>query len=257
MAIEKNKDTVYRAAKPKEKEYLINDGGYLYLLVLPTGGKVWRFIYSFGDKRKKITLDSYPDLTLEEARKKARGCREAIAKGIDPAIEHQQKKQVNKQKKQNIERQQTGQPIVGSFADVGTQWLKSLERLTKPQTHIKKTSRIERLVFPSIGDVLIHEVKSSEILALLKPLIDKSQLETAHRVHSEISSIFDYGIVHNLCVYNPAQPVAKQIPAQKVKYRAAIIDPLGRSITARYSKLSRHLCSSNGFQNIPAIIPTT
>lgn len=31
--------------------------------------------------------------------------------------------------------------------------------------------------------------------------------------------------MHNLCVYNPAQPVAKQIPAQKVKHRAAIIDP--------------------------------
>jgi integrase len=115
--------------------------------------------------------------------------------------------------------------VLGSFTDVAQQWLKSLEHLTKPQTHIKKTSRIERLVFPSIGDILINEVKSSEILALLKPLIDKSQLETAHRVHSEISSIFDYGIVHNLCVYNPAQPVAKQIPAQKVKHRAAIIDP--------------------------------
>ena len=59
----------------------------------------------------------------------------------------------------------------------------------------------------------------------LNPLIEKSQLESAHRLHSEISSIFAYAIVHNLIDYDPAQPVAKQIPAQKAKHRAIIIDP--------------------------------
>lgn len=63
------------------------------------------------------------------------------------------------------------------------------------------------------------------MLAILKPIIDKLQLETAHRLHGEISSIFAYGIIHNYTDYDPAQPVAKQIPAQKVKHRAALIDP--------------------------------
>ena len=51
------------------------------------------------------------------------------------------------------------------------------------------------------------------------------QLETAHRLHAEISSVFSYAIVHNFTDYDPAQPVAKQIPAQKPNHRAAIIDP--------------------------------
>ena len=71
----------------------------------------------------------------------------------------------------------------------------------------------------------INEIKSSDILAVIKPIIDKKQLETAHRLHGEISSIFAYAIVHDLTDYDPAQPVTKQIPAQKVKHRAAIIDP--------------------------------
>ena len=115
--------------------------------------------------------------------------------------------------------------IINSFADITRQWLASIEHLTKSQTHIKKISRIERLAFPVIGDIPINQVKSSDILAALKPLIDKMQLETAHRLHSEISSIFAYAIVHNFTDYDPAQPVAKQIPAQKVKHRAAIIEP--------------------------------
>jgi hypothetical protein len=42
-------------------------------------------------------------------------------------------------------------------------------------------------------------------------LIEKSQLETAHRLHSEISAIFAYAIVHGFTDYDPAQPVTKQI----------------------------------------------
>ena len=64
-------------------------------------------------------------------------------------------------------------------------------------THIKKTSRIERLAFPTLGNKAINVIKSADVLAALKPLIDKGQLETAHRLHAEISAIFAYAVVHN------------------------------------------------------------
>ncbi|WKJ91396.1 hypothetical protein QZJ86_04500 [Methylomonas montana] len=47
MAVNLNKDTVYRAAKPKDKDYSINDGGGLFLFVGATGGKLWRFVYHY------------------------------------------------------------------------------------------------------------------------------------------------------------------------------------------------------------------
>jgi len=53
----------------------------------------------------------------------------------------------------------------------------------------------------------------------------QKKLSTAHRLHGEISAIFAYAIVHNFTDYDPAQPVIRQIPAQKIKHRAAIIDP--------------------------------
>jgi integrase len=116
-------------------------------------------------------------------------------------------------------------PILNSFADLTRQWLASIAHLTSVTTQIKKTSRLERLAFPLLGDLPIKEIKSSHVLATLKPLIDKMQLETAHRLHAEISSVFSYAIVHDFTDYDPSQPVAKQIPAQKVRHRAAIIDP--------------------------------
>ena len=65
MAQKIHKDTVYRAAKPKDKDYSISDGGGLFLFVGTSGTKFWRFVYTFSSKRKKIAFGAYPDITLE------------------------------------------------------------------------------------------------------------------------------------------------------------------------------------------------
>ncbi|MGZ5621860.1 MAG: tyrosine-type recombinase/integrase [Methylobacter sp.] len=225
MAKNINKDVVYKAAKSKEKDYMLNDGGGLYLFVGKNGAKLWRLIYTFDKKQKKLALGAYPSVTLETARRKAEEARDNIANGIDPMAIRSEKKKAQQLLNSNIKRVADGLPILNSFADISRQWLESIEHLTKTTTQSKKISRLERLAFPMIGDIAINQIKSSEILAVIKPIIDKKQLETAHRLHSEISSIFAYAIVHNFTDYDPAQPVAKQIPAQKVKHRAAIIDP--------------------------------
>ncbi len=225
MAKNINKDAVYRAAKSKEKDYMLNDGGGLFLVVGKTGTRLWRFVYTFETTRKKIALGAYPGVTLETARRAAEKARENIANGIDPGEIRSEDKKAKQILKLNAGRVADGLPIVNSFADISRQWLDSIAHLTTATTQIKKTSRIERLAFPVLGDIAINQIKSSDVLATMKPLIDKRQLETAHRLHSEISSIFAYAIVHNFTDYDPAQPVAKQIPAQKVKHRAAIIEP--------------------------------
>ncbi len=225
MAQNINKDTVYRALKSKDKDYTKNDGGGLYLLVKANGSKLWQFVYTIEGKRKKLALGIYPNVTLEAARRKAEEARDHIANGIDPSAIKKQAKQVAQVDTENAKRKAAGLPILNSFEYVARAWLDSIEHLTGATTHIKKTSRLERLAFPILGDMAITAIKSADVLITLKPLIDKSQLETAHRLHSEISAIFAYAIVHNFTDYDPAQPVTKQIPAQKVKHRAAVIDP--------------------------------
>ena len=71
----------------------------------------------------------------------------------------------------------------------------------------------------------ISDIKSPDIYNILKPIIAKKGLETAHRVHSEINAAFSYAIAHGFTDYDPAQAVAAQIPPQKVKHRAALTEP--------------------------------
>ena len=197
MAKELNKDVVYRAAKSKEKDYTINDGDGLVLLVKSTGVKSWRFIYRFGGKQNRLSFGAYPCTTTESARRKAEKAREQLANDIDPAELKKQNKVLENLIAKNAKRKEDGLTVLNSFADLTRQWLASVAHLTSKTTQIKKASRLERLAFPVLGDMQIKEIKSSDILAALKPLIDKMQLETAHRLHAEISSVFSYAIVHN------------------------------------------------------------
>ncbi|MFM8341490.1 MAG: tyrosine-type recombinase/integrase, partial [Methylomonas sp.] len=163
MAEKLNNDVVYRTAKPKEKDYSINDGGGLALHVNAKGSKLWRFVYTFEGKRYKIAFGNYPATSLESARQQAAIAREDINGGINPPDKRKSIKQVIQQDQQNTDRIKAGLPVIGSFGDVAHQWLKSLEHLTKPQTHIKKTSRIERLAFPLLGDKPIGDIKAADI----------------------------------------------------------------------------------------------
>ena len=85
MAKNLNKDAVYKTAKPKEKDYTINDGECLVLLVKATGSKLWRFIYRINGKQNRLSFGSYPETTLESARRKAEDARQQLADGIDPS----------------------------------------------------------------------------------------------------------------------------------------------------------------------------
>ncbi len=164
MALNINKDTVYRAAKPKDKDYFINDGGGLSLVVGKNGTKIWKFIFTFEGKRKKLSFGVYPDATLESARRKAEEARQQISDGFDPSEARKAIKSARQITKINDERIKAGLPIIDSFADITRQWLASIAHLTSSTTHIKKTSRIERLAFPMLGDKPIIEIKSSDIL---------------------------------------------------------------------------------------------
>jgi hypothetical protein len=60
-------DTKIRTAKPTEKPQKLFDGGGLFLLITPTGGKLWRFKYRFGGNEKLLSMGTYPGTSLAEA----------------------------------------------------------------------------------------------------------------------------------------------------------------------------------------------
>ena len=85
-------DAACRNAKPKDKPYKLSDGFGLYLEVLPTGGRSWRWKYRFAGKEKRLVFGTYPDVSLADAREKREADRKLLAQGIDPGAQKQDAK---------------------------------------------------------------------------------------------------------------------------------------------------------------------
>ena len=80
--------TQIKAAKPAEKEYTLQDGGGLFLVIKPSGSKLWRFNYYRPSNKKRtiISLGSLDEVSLADARKRRSEYRTLIAAGTDPQI---------------------------------------------------------------------------------------------------------------------------------------------------------------------------
>ena len=61
-------DMRVRNANPRTKPYKLSDGGGMYMLVKPDGGRYWRLDYRFAGKRRTLSLGVYPTVTLSNAR---------------------------------------------------------------------------------------------------------------------------------------------------------------------------------------------
>jgi hypothetical protein len=94
-------DTRARTAKPSAKPYKLSDGGGMYLLVRPDGGRYWRLDYRFAGKRRTLALGVYPIVTLSEARARLQEARKLLVQNIDPATAKRAAKRAGKLASEN------------------------------------------------------------------------------------------------------------------------------------------------------------
>ena len=61
-------NTQAKNAKPRTTPYTLTDGKGMYLLVQPSGSKLWRYRYRLNGKQKQYAIGVYPEVGLAEAR---------------------------------------------------------------------------------------------------------------------------------------------------------------------------------------------
>jgi hypothetical protein len=80
-------ETRVRRVKPRRRARKLCDSGGLYVLVVHTGGRYWRYNYRFNGKQKTLALGTYPDVSLEKARARHQAARRLLAAGVDPSVQ--------------------------------------------------------------------------------------------------------------------------------------------------------------------------
>src|SRR3546814_18218394 len=84
-----------RAAKPRTKPYKVTDANRLYLLVTPSGGKLWRWNYDYDSKQKSMAFGAYPLVSLADARTHRDAAYSVLCEGRDPNLAKQHRNAEN------------------------------------------------------------------------------------------------------------------------------------------------------------------
>ncbi len=206
-------NTQIRNAKPKEKLYKLSDGRGLYLVVFPTGSKLWQFRYRFDAKDKTASLGKYPEVSLAEARDKCDQLRKKVANDIDPVEAKRVTKQVKKFAQEN------------SFEAVARAWYASWATSRSPRHADYVIRRLEADVFPAIGKRPISEIKAPELVAMMKAIEKRGALDIAKRAFQTTGQVFRYAIAHALAERNPTADIKpSDVLASRRKENYARVD---------------------------------
>jgi len=157
----------------------------LILVVKPSGSKSWILRTVIGEKRRSIGLGGYPEVSLADAREKARETKKLIEQGIDP-VEQRQIKRVA------LVKSQAGKM---TFSEAAHLCHEKKQSEFKNEKHSRQwISTIERYAIPVIGDLPVSEIDLPHILAVLEPLWTE-KTETASRLRQRIEHVLTWATV--------------------------------------------------------------
>lgn len=201
-----------RALKPAERPYKVADIDGLYLLVQPSGALLWRFRYRCCGIERKLSLGSFPEVSLAQARRKRDEGKAELEDGIDPVEEKRQRR---------LKAELAAQTTFGLVAE---EYIQKMEREGKSPATLKKARWFLELL-AGIAKRPIAAVTPHELLDILKRVERRGHHETALRLRSFAGRVFRYGFATLRTERNPADILRGALTVPKVKHHAAIIEP--------------------------------
>lgn len=221
-------DLAIKGAKPREKSFKLFDGGGLYIEISPNGGKWWRYKYRFNGKESRISLGTYPDVGLKDARHRHSLERKKLAEGI------------NLSEFRKAEKKGNLNSIANSFEVIAREWWQTHMK-NKAVSHKNKViRRFELYIFPWIGKKPISNITAPDILECLKRIEKLNKVETAHRALQTSGQVFRYAVQTGRAIRDVTADLKGALPATTVKHMASFTEP------SKVAELLRSIDAFNG-----------
>ncbi len=205
-------NTAIRSAKPGASPRKLADEKGLFLLISPNGGKWWRLKYRFAGKEKLLSLGTYPEISLADARERRDEARKQLAQGVDPGAARKEEQAISEEDAR-------------TFGVVAWEWYEKQLRGWTESTAFNIKRRIERELLPPFGKLPIKTVTPKIILSAVAGVEERGCHETARRVLQTCGQIFRYAVVSGYVEADPTPALRGALMAVVEKHRASITDP--------------------------------
>jgi len=196
-----------RNSKPRERAYKMADGEGLFLFVQPNGSKLWRMKYRFAGKEKLLSFGAYPDLGIAAARDKRTAAKALLAEGKDPM----------KSKGEVISQEGA------TFFEVAKRWHENRKSALNAAHAERVWSRMERDVFPVIGEKLVNEITAPDVLAMIRKIEARGALDISRRAKQGVGQVFQFAIACGLASNDPTTHLRGALkPRPRVKHMSRL-----------------------------------
>ena len=185
MANSTDSRTLHKLTKPCR--YTIPASKGLHLWVTKGNKKYWIYRYTFHGQRFDISLGTFPEIHLTEARAKAIQLRAKIINDINPRNERIEAKEKIEKSLPKIEFQKFSHEFI---ARMSPKW-----RSTKHESQWVSSLSIH--AFPLIGKLSPEEITTQHILEILAPIWTSKQV-TAARLRGRLERIISASITSGL-----------------------------------------------------------
>jgi integrase len=204
-------DLKLRSLKPAQSAFKLSDSGGLYVMVQPTGTKVWRLAYRFGGKQKSLALGKYPAVSLREARGRRDAAKRLLEQGIDPSAAKRAEQRLELIAQSN------------TFEAVANEWFENKRRSWVESYAVRLKSRLDQDLLPALGKRPIADIQPLEVLDAIRAIERRDAVEMAKRVMQMASGIFRYGVATAKCSRDPTTDLRGALkPAAAPKHRSAL-----------------------------------
>jgi hypothetical protein len=158
------------------------------------------FTSTFAGKRRTLTIGPVDLIPLSEARERRDAARKHLLDGIDPA-----------EVKARTKGQETDIPE-NAFRHMAKAWHDLRKKSLAPKYAYDQWTRLERLIFPHIGDTAITDLKPKDALKIFNRLEAKGTVETAHRSIQLIGQVLRLAVIRGQVDSDITRDLRGQLP---------------------------------------------
>lgn len=214
-------DTKIKSFKAKDKRYRESDTDGLMLEIMPSGSKIWRYRYSLhGVRQPTLTIGSYPEISLADARRRRDEWASMVARGESPKFAVQAAKFAK----------------LNTVAAFGVEWLDE-QMKDKSEGYVKTIRRLmKKDVYPVLGGMPLADVKPLHIMQLCDRIKARGAPKMALLTRNALRRMYDYAIARQLADTNPAAAlVARFIATEESRTRVLSPAEIGQVLRTVYA----------------------
>lgn len=180
--------------KPDKKDCWVREGKGFSIRFLPSGIKVWYFIYTFEGRKRYMPLGNYPEVSIEDARERHGDAWKTLKNGTDPLTVAEQAKD-----------ERLKAPTI---TDLATDYIEKYAKKQKKSWQ-EDERMLNKEVVPFWGKIKAIDISKRDVVLLLEKVSNRNAPVMANRLYALIKKMFSYAISEGYLEFSPCSEVKR------------------------------------------------